>query len=137
MKMYKSKLGLELIIPLSILFGWILFDLISQKAWVGVALIVGIVTFLVYGLLSISYVVKEEQLTIKLGVLSYQKIDIHSIYKISETYNPLSSPAASIDRVEIMYNKFDSILVSPKDKKGFIENLTSINPNIEIIYRKQ
>ena len=44
-------------------------------------------------------------------------IDIKSIRKIIETYNPLSSPAASIDRLEIFYNKFDSILISPKDKK--------------------
>jgi len=137
MKTYKSKLGLELIIPLAILFGWIFIDLISQKAWLGVGLIVGIVTFLVYGLLSIRYTIEEDQLTIKLGILSYQKINIHSIHKISETYNPLSSPAASIDRLEIMYNKFDAVLISPKDKKGFIENLTSINPNIEIKYRKQ
>ena len=52
--------------------------------------------------------------------------------KLTETNNLLSSPATSIDRIEILYNKFDIILVSPKDKSEFIKNLTAINSNIEV-----
>ena len=36
-----------------------------------------------------------------------------------------------------MYNKYDTVLVSAKDKKGFINSLTEINPNIEVVYRKK
>ena len=61
---------------------------------------------------------------------------INTIYKISETYNPLSSPAGSIDRLEIKYNKSESVLISPKDKNAFINDLILVNPNIEVQYRR-
>lgn len=60
------------------------------------------------------------------------KIDIQSIRKVYKTNNPISSPALSLDRIEIIYNKFDSILISPKDKKSFVEDLLKINPNIDV-----
>ncbi|MNG32447.1 hypothetical protein D3C84_1184630 [compost metagenome] len=74
-------------------------------------------------------------MNIKCGFFKSQNIGIKTILKISETYNPLSSPAGSIDRLEIVYNKFDSILISPKDKKAFIEDLKIINPTIEVNFR--
>ncbi|WP_157802004.1 PH domain-containing protein [Flavobacterium sp. 1] len=82
---------------------------------------------------NIKYIIENESLKIGRG----SNIDIKTIRKISETYNPLSSPAASIDQLEIMYNKYDTVLVSAKDKKGFINSLTEINPNIEVVYRKK
>jgi hypothetical protein len=60
------------------------------------------------------------------------KIDINAIRKINKTRNPISSPALSLDRIEIIYNKFDSILISPKDKQAFVEELLKINPNIVV-----
>lgn len=49
-----------------------------------------------------------------------------------ETKSPLSSPATSLDRLEIMYNKNESIIISPKDRTGFINELKTINPGIEV-----
>jgi hypothetical protein len=59
-------------------------------------------------------------------------IDIHQIKRIEETNSPLSSPAASFDRIEITYNKFDSVIISPKEKLGFIQDILQINPSIEV-----
>jgi hypothetical protein len=60
------------------------------------------------------------------------KIEIKSIRKIYRTNNPLSSPALSLDRLAIVYNKFDEILISPKERNEFIDELLKINPSIEI-----
>ena len=133
---YKSKLGLELIIPLTLIFGYALFELISYRIWIGVLIILLTIIFILYTFLSIQYKIENDNLNIKCTILVNINIDIKSIRKITETYNPLSSPAASIDRLEIFYNKFDSILISPKHKREFIQNLLEINPNIEIVYRK-
>ena len=135
-KNYKSKLGLELIIPLILIFGYSLFELISKKVWIGIFVMVLTIIFLLYTFMSINYKIENDNLNVKCTILMNINIDIKSIRKIIETSNPLSSPAASIDRLEIFYNKFDSILISPKLKKQFIQNLLEINPNIEIIYRK-
>ena len=133
---YKSKLGLELIIPLILIFGYALFELISNRVWIGILIMLLTTLFIIYTFLSIKYEIENDNLNIKCTILMNTHIEIKSIRKVTETYNPLSSPAASIDRLEISYNKFDSILISPKHKKEFIKNLLEINPNIEIVYRK-
>lgn len=52
---------------------------------------------------------------------------------MKRTKNPLSSPALSIDRIEITYDSgFGMVLVSPKNKQKFISLLKSINPHIEV-----
>ena len=137
MKNYKSKLGLELIIPISLIFGYALFELITEKSWIGVFIISLTILFILYTFLSINYKIEKENLNVKCTFLVNENIEINTIRKITETYNPLSSPAASIDRIEIFYNKIDSVLISPKKKKEFIEDILKINPNIEVIYRKK
>lgn len=137
MKIYKSKLGLELIIPILILFGYFIYDVTIEKNWVGFSIILMTSLFIFYTFISIKYSIKNEILNVKCGFFVNQNIDINAIKKISETYNPISSPAASIDRLEIIYNKFDSILISPKHKKVFLDDLKKINPNIEINFRSK
>ena len=134
MKNYKSKLGLELIIPISLIFGYALFELITEKSWIGVFIISLTILFILYTFLSINYKIEKENLNVKCTFLVNENIEINTIRKITETYNPLSSPAASIDRIEIFYNKFEGVLISPKKKKEFIEDILKINPNIEVIY---
>ncbi|MEG0697900.1 MAG: PH domain-containing protein, partial [Algoriella sp.] len=68
----------------------------------------------------------------KSGFLVNKKIDINSITKISKTNNPISSPALSLDRIEIFYNKYDSVIISPKNEQEFIQDLQKINSSIII-----
>ncbi|WP_188747554.1 PH domain-containing protein [Parapedobacter defluvii] len=53
--------------------------------------------------------------------------------EIEETRNPISAPAPSLYRLEIFYNRFYSIAISPKDKPEFIANLIKLNPEIEVV----
>jgi hypothetical protein len=50
--------------------------------------------------------------------------------KISKSSSIVSSPAASFDRIEITYDKFDELIISPKHKLKFIADLQKINPNL-------
>lgn len=50
----------------------------------------------------------------------YEKISVATFKKIYNTKNTLNSPALSLDRIAIVYNKFDEILISPIDKKQFL-----------------
>ncbi|MGB5271042.1 MAG: PH domain-containing protein, partial [Eudoraea sp.] len=56
---------------------------------------------------------------------------------VSETNSIISAPAASFDRLEIIYNQHNSILISPRDKTEFIEHIKRINPQIEILYKSK
>lgn len=90
--------------------------------------------FIVYVFQSIHYLVGENVLIVKSAFGMKTTVTINSIRKIKETNNPISSPAASLDRIEIFYEK-QSVIISPKQKTEFINHLLSINPGIEVIYK--
>lgn len=127
MKIYKSKIDWWLIILILILFGYPIVDGILSKEYV-LSLVFGLI-LIIFFLLSktIQYKIDGENL-----VIWKTKIDIKTITKIYRTNNPLSSPAMSLDRIAIVYNKFDEVLLSPEERNEFINELLKINPNIEI-----
>jgi hypothetical protein len=47
------------------------------------------------------------------------------ITAITPTSNPLSSPALSLDRLRIDYGKGRSVMISPRDKQGFLGAMES------------
>lgn len=137
-KVYKSKIGPELVIPLILIFGVVLLLNINQHSkWLGIVILFPAIIFVVHMFLSTHYTIDDDRLIIKSGFLFNKTIDIRTIKKVSETNNLLSSPATSIDRLEITYDKFDSVLISPKHKKEFIHDITTINPNIEVKLKKK
>jgi hypothetical protein len=132
MTTYRSKPGPELIIPIVVIVGGVGFIMVYNQVWVGLLIIIGVLAFIVHLFLSTYYQIDDAVLKIRCGFLFNKTVSIETIRKISETNSSLSSPATSLDRLEIIYNKFDTIMVSPKDKKGFIKHLTNLNPDIEV-----
>ena len=131
MKIFKSKIGLEFVAPVSLAILGVTFSIASESLLAGLTFLLIFGGFMLYLGLKTYYFVDNGKLIIKCGFFT-SKVDINSIRKISETRDLISSPALSVDRLEIMYNKFDTILVSPKDKIGFINTIKDANPNIEL-----
>lgn len=134
---YKSKIGLELLIPIVLVFGTVLvLSIINEPNWVALLILLPVLLFMVHMFLTTNYTIDNEMLIVKCGFFFSKTIPIHEITKISETNNPISSPAISLDRIEIRCGKFDSVIISPKQKVEFINHLKSINPNIELKFKK-
>lgn len=78
------------------------------------------------------YTIDEETLTLKVksGFLVNSKYNINKITRIRKTSTWLSSPALSLDRIEITTGRYNRVVISPKDKAQFIAHLQAINPNI-------
>ena len=131
MKIYKSKidwwLGLVLIYPIyrSIIS-------IVEGEWLGYLGIVLCLLFIVFISKSTRYIIDENQLVVKCMFIVNDKIEISKIKKIEKTNSILSSPALSLDRMAIRYNKFDEVYISPKDKQAFVDDLLKINPEIAV-----
>lgn len=137
-KKYNSKIGLELVIPLVLIFGAVLFMTVREKpSWLGIAILLPVIIFVIHLFLTTNYTIENGRLTIKSGLFVNKTIDINTIKKITETNNPLSSPATSLDRLEIFYGKFDSIIISPKKKHEFIADIEKLNPNVEVKVKKK
>lgn len=133
MQTFRSKIGLEIALPVYFLLSFIFIMVMRDGAnWIVAGIFILVFMFFTHILFSTYYVIEDEVLHVRCGFLYYSRIDIKTINKITETRNIISSPATSIDRMEILYSKYSSVLVSPKDKDGFIEALKTINPAIEI-----
>ncbi|MBF1507414.1 MAG: PH domain-containing protein, partial [Prevotella pallens] len=77
------------------------------------------------------YTIHNNILSVKYSMLSTTNYDINQIRKIKDTNSILAAPAASLDRIAIYFiQQKTPLIISPKDKNGFIKNLQSINPNI-------
>lgn len=128
---YKSAVSAGIILPVIIIFSIVLITAIISHTWGLLAFILLTSAFAFYTIYSVAYQLDGDELTIRCGILFKRTLSVQSIRSIRPTRNPLSAPAASLDRLEISFNKFDTILVSPKDKEGFIGQLRAVNPNIE------
>ena len=131
-KVYKSKIGLEIIIPILIILAFGFKNIINEPKVAPIILLILVLAFITYMLTSIKYTVENQNLNIKAGFLINQNINIMNIESIKKSKNILSSPAASLDRIEIIENNKNSILISPKNKIEFIEELKKINPLIDV-----
>ncbi|KAF2512763.1 PH domain-containing protein [Flavobacterium zhairuonense] len=134
---FKSKIDIWLVLFLSLVLGGALINALYNKVW-GASIVLGIIiVFIVHMFLNTFYTIEEGKLKIKCGFLINSTVYTQKIKKISETNSIMSSPALSFDRLEIVYNKFDTVIISPKDKNGFFEAIKKINPEVEIVLKNK
>jgi hypothetical protein len=135
---YRTKIGWELVVLLMVvLVPQVVMAIFNPVSLYGLLALGGVAIVIAITAAKTTYTVEGENLTVKSGVFYNKTISINTIRKVVETRNPLSSPAASLDRIEIFYNKFDTIILSPKEKAEFLNHLLQINPQIEFVPRKK
>ncbi|WP_241154713.1 PH domain-containing protein [Amniculibacterium aquaticum] len=109
------------------------YDAIISQSWI-VGLVGAIVLlFFVVTIFSIHYEMDEDYLYIYSYFRVYKKVEIRRVYKIEKTWNLISSPAPSITgRVEIYWNGYNSVVISPKNFEDFKTELLKRNPDIVV-----
>jgi Bacterial PH domain len=94
--------------------------------------LLGVVVFYVLLLLAVAtpieYDLSPTVLHIRAGWLLRISIPVADILSVHPTNNPLSSPALSLDRLDIRYRKAGgekSVMISPLNKEDFVRELAS------------
>jgi hypothetical protein len=102
-----------------------------EQIWGAVFILLAVMVLILSLLFRTYYEVEGSSLKIVCGFIIYQRIEISRIRKIEKTNSPISSPALSVrDRIEIYYDKYDSVIISPERQVEFIQTLKLINKNI-------
>jgi hypothetical protein len=70
------------------------------------------------------YRLSDDVLAIRSGPFHWW-VAVPSITSVRPTRNPLSSPALSLDRLEIKYGNGRWVMISPQDAEGFLADLRS------------
>jgi len=130
MKKYPSKISYGLLFfILAVLIGSSL-PMIFKPVWTGILIMFVVLMFIGHLYVNTYYTIDGTSLIVKSGLIVHKKIDINSIKTIKETNTIFSAPALSFDRLEIKWGDYTGVVISPKDKKVFIEHMKSINPRI-------
>jgi hypothetical protein len=72
------------------------------------------------------------QLSVVCGLFYNKTFPVNEIIGLRPTNNVMSSPALSLDRIELRFRDRKTLLISPVKPDQFIEALLSINPGIEV-----
>jgi hypothetical protein len=98
-----------------------------------VALLVGLEVLLLGCILltfrSTRYEVTAHEVVARSGPFRW-RIAIDGIESIHPSRSPASSPALSLDRLEIRYDGDRRLLVSPRDREGFLKAIVARSPHL-------
>jgi Bacterial PH domain len=138
MNTFKSKIDGLLLTPLIITNSFIMiFEIKKDKPSfiLIIFIIVLYILFFAFIILTTKYIFIKEKLYIQYACLIKKTISILDITEIRYfSWEVRNSYSLSNDRIEIIYDNDKSIVISPKDKDGFIDELHLINPSIVVSY---
>ena len=133
---YPSKVSYGLLLVVFVVFfSQLILNLTKNEINLNLILI-SLFLIIIFGLIThmffkLEYIIEENKLKIKCGFFTYKPIEIKDIKEITKSNSIISSPAASFDRIEIKYGKWEELIISPKDKFTFAKHLTNLNPKIK------
>ena len=104
---------------------WLYFteDSSAIMLWAGVVPMVLTCALMVWIYISTYYWLDDDMLRIRCGPFRCN-VAYSSITSVQETRSLWSSMALSLDRIEIKYGKGSAVMISPKEKQDFLEQLS-------------
>lgn len=129
---YRSGINKGIVILLVIIIAVPLIATIIFEVWAGAIAFACVAAFITHLFTTTYYTISGNILKVRSGFIINITIDILKITRIEPTNTILTAPALSFDRLEVFYNKYDSVVISPSDKAAFIAKLKEINPGIEV-----
>jgi|SRR5690625_432257 len=107
------------------------FQTRTYKSIIGLILYLIVVYLFLWLWFRTGYKITAGYIKIKSGPLKYT-VKIDDIRKLKLTKSFLAAPALSMDRIEIHYNKYNTVMVSAENKEDFIKQISTKNPTISI-----
>lgn len=122
------------------LWTYLLFVILLYPLYISISsgdaltiILIGTIIALSYSIIYCVYRVDAQYLRVQCGPLPYPKMQIQDIVSIRKShFSIFSAPALSLDRITVTSRKGSRLVISPRDRIGFIQALTAINPDIKV-----
>ena len=134
-KVFRSRQSVLLIAFILAIFIPCTIPMIKHMIIPGLLIMGGTFLFMLFLFVGMRYIISGDKLFVKIWTIPSGSVKIADIISVERSYNPLSSPAASLKRLRIGLGKkakFPYMLISPVREQEFIEALKAINPDIYI-----
>ena len=132
-KVFRSRISVLVLAFVLIILILSSISMFQHKAYNNLYTLGGVLLFLIFLFGGMRYVISENYLYCKMWNITSGSVNIADIVSVERSYNPISSAAASLKRLNINFNNNVSIpfwLISPVREQEFIDELKAINPNI-------
>lgn len=131
---FSSKRDIWIAIPiwaLIIVFLRMLYEMIAQASVFGIFVSIIIIGIIGSFWFFTRYKIENDLLIIYFGFIK-KTINIKDIKSVRETTNPFVSLALSIRKIEINYDKYESVQISPKNINLLTDELQKRNSDIQV-----
>ena len=138
-KIFRSRISVLLIVFLLAIFIPVSAStlMVAHKINEGIYKLGGSLIFVIFILSGIRYIITENKLYLRIWMIPFGSVKIADIISVKRSYNPLSTPAASLKRLLICFANGRSWLISPNREQRFIDDLKAINPDIYVNIRER
>ena len=132
MAVYRSKIDRWLVVlvvtlgavPTIALMGAAIYEpRLLEARWVFLIL-AATVGYVLWTFLSTHYELDDRELVVRSGLFRW-RVPLDSIESVRPSRNPLSSPALSLDRLEVRYGAGKWLLISPRERDRFLADLAA------------
>jgi len=133
-KVFRSRISVAIVIIITVPILIPLIPMIREGNIFNPAFytMIGVIAFVVLLFCGIRYELTDSHFKVKM----WGEVPLSEIVSVERSYNILSSPAASLKRLKIRFQKgykfFSFILISPVCEQEFLETLKKLNPDIYI-----
>lgn len=133
---YPTKIGTFMYVIIAFFGTFSLAGFIMGEWRVGLVFSALVLLFLWMAYGTKYWIEDNEYLVIKGAIYGKKNLLISRITKVHASSSPLSSPAPSLDRFAVHYDKSGILLISPLDKEALTAHLLKINPKIEVLAKR-
>jgi hypothetical protein len=131
---FESKVDRLLMVAIAVplaasTIGAVVISLREPIVWVVAGLMLLADAFVAWTYLGTSYSIGEGELRVRSGPFEW-RVALREIRSVLPSGSLLSSPALSLDRLEIRHGSGGAILVSPARRTAFLESLAQLSPGL-------
>lgn len=132
MAVYRSKIDRWLVVllivtgavPTIALTGAAFYEPRLLEVWWVFLILAATIGLVLWIFLSTYYEIEDRDLNVRSGPFRW-RVPLDSIESVRPSRNPLSSPALSLDRLEVRYGGGKRLLISPRDRDRFLADLAA------------
>ena len=134
-KIFRSRISVLLSVLVLAPLLLISINMFKHQILIGLIILVGTLLFIILIFTGMRYVISDGKLFLRMWFIPNGSVNIADILSVERSYNPLSSPAASLKRLRISLRegaKYPYLLISPVREQEFIEALKAVKFDIYV-----
>lgn len=129
---FRSRISIILVLLVIGVIGFGTYQACTEEKYPAILAMVVVLLLFIGIIVGMNYTIDEDKLIVCNLFFIRQTYELKKLKSITRTYNPVSSPAASLKRIKLDFGCGHPLIISPANQDVFIEEILRINPNVQV-----